>query len=140
MLNGLPILNPIPALLMFSALAPFLLRVVLGFIIINSGKLKLQKESARWINTMKVARVPNEMLAVQILGTVEVIAGIMLTIGFYTQFAALLIALISFVCLYAEYKEDTLVKRDISFYLLSLTIALSLLFTGAGAFSLDLPL
>jgi uncharacterized membrane protein YphA (DoxX/SURF4 family) len=140
MLNGFQILNPIPDLLMFSALAPFILRIVLGFIIVNSGNLKLKLEKTRWITTMQVARIPNEALAVAILGTVEIVAGIMLVIGFYTQVAALLVALISFVCLYVEYKEDTLVKRDVPFYLLTLAIALSLLFTGAGAFSFDLPL
>ena len=78
--------------------------------------------------------------AVKILGVLEIISGAMILVGLYTQIVALVLALLIFIELYAEYKESSLVKRDIVFYILIFAISLSLLFTGAGAFSLDLPL
>jgi uncharacterized membrane protein YphA (DoxX/SURF4 family) len=140
MLNGLHILSPFPDLFIYSALGPFILRWVLGFIFINSGLLKMKAEKSRWITTMKIARIPNEAFAVQALGWLELIVGAMLIVGFYTQVAALVISLLTFVMLYAEYKEDSLVKRDLPFYLLTFAIALTLLIMGAGAFAIDLPL
>jgi len=77
---------------------------------------------------------------VKALGFVEIVSGVMLILGFYTQIAALVLAILAFIELFAEQKESALVKRDIVFYVFIFAIALSLLFTGAGAFSLDLPL
>ena len=41
---------------------------------------------------------------------------------------------------YIEYKDATILKRDLTFYTLVLAIAISLLLTGAGAFAFDIPL
>lgn len=60
--------------------------------------------------------------------------------GFYTQIAALILALITFAETYIEYKEPVILKRNFVFYILLLAISLSPLFSGAGAFAIDLPL
>ncbi len=140
MLNGLPLLNPFPDLLILSSFAPFLLRAVLGIIAINSGLLKTKQEKNRWIQTLETAQIPKPNLSLAILGGLEIISGIMLLAGFYTQVAGLVYAIILFSCLYVEYRNSALVKRDLVFYILAVSIALSLVLTGAGAFSLDLPL
>jgi len=140
MINGLPILNPFPDLLLFEPLAPFILRVVLGLIILNIGYLKLKGFEPRWKIFMEALGFRHNSEAVKILGVLEIISGAMILVGLYTQIVALVLALLIFIELYAEYKESSLVKRDIVFYILIFAISLSLLFTGAGAFSLDLPL
>lgn len=119
-------LNPFPSLLVFSTLAPFLLRLVLGFVYLDLGILNLKsKKGSKYLMA---------------LGAVEIIGALMLFVGFYTQIAALLFVLISGVSFYLEYKDSALMKRDIVFYLLILAISLSLLLTGAGAYAKDLPL
>ncbi len=116
-------LNPFPGLLIYSSLAPFILRLVLGFVYLDIGILNLKRERN-----------------VKILGLVEIIGAAMLFFGFYTQIAAIFFILVGGISLYLEYKDEALLKRDIVFYLLVLAIAVSLLLSGAGAYAKDLPL
>lgn len=116
-------LNPFPELLTYSMLAPFILRLVLGFIYLDLGILNFKKSG-----NMKA------------LGIVEIIGAIMLFLGFYTQIAAIVFILIAGTSLYIEYKDEAVLKRDIVFYLLVLAISISLLLSGAGSYAKDLPL
>ncbi len=116
-------LNPFPDLLIYSTFAPFVLRVVLGFVYLDLGLLNVKKEGNQ-----------------KLLGLVEVVGAVMLFLGFYTQIAAMLFIVIGAVSFYVEYKDASILKRDIVFYLLVLAISISLLLTGAGAYAKDLPL
>ncbi|KKR29176.1 MAG: hypothetical protein UT61_C0035G0011, partial [Candidatus Woesebacteria bacterium GW2011_GWA1_39_8] len=49
-------------------------------------------------------------------------------------------ALLTFAEAYVEYKDPTVLKRNFVFYIMLLSIVLSLLLSGAGAFAIDLPL
>ncbi|HRH25825.1 MAG TPA: hypothetical protein PLD99_02705 [Parcubacteria group bacterium] len=116
-------LNPFPDLLIYSMLAPFILRIVLGLVYLDLGTLNWKKSG-----NMKI------------LGLVEIIGAAMLFFGIYTQYAAMLFILIGGISFYIEYKDASVLKRDIVFYLLVLAISISLLLTGAGAYAKDLPL
>jgi len=133
-------LNPFPDLLTYSLLAPFILRVVAGIIFVNLGFLVFRNEKERWLASLSVLRVLNPKIAVKILGVVEMAGGIMLLLGFYTQIAALILALLVFVESYIEYKDPAILKRSFVFYIMLLAIVLSLLLTGAGRPAFDLPL
>lgn len=123
-------LNPFPDLLTYSLLAPFLLRVVAGLIFIDLGVLAFKNKK----------KVPSPALAVKIFGLIEIVGGVMFVLGFYTQIAALVLAIFTFVETYIEYRSPEILKRNLVFYILLLTISLSLLLSGAGAFAIDLPL
>jgi putative oxidoreductase len=133
-------LNPFPDLLIYSLLAPFILRVVAGLIFINLGVFLFKNEKEQWIVSLSTLKIPNPKIAIKILGAVEIIGGIMLIVGFYTQIAALVLALLTFAEAYIEYKDPAILKRNFVFYTMLLAITLSLLFSGAGAFAFDLPL
>lgn len=133
-------LNPFPELLTYSLLSPFILRVVAGLIFINLGALAFRNEKKRWEISLSALKVPRAETAVKILGGVEIAGGIMLFLGFYTQIAALVLALLTFSEAYIEYKDPAILKRNIIFYSMLFAIVLSLLFSGAGAFAIDLPL
>lgn len=133
-------LNPFPDLLTYSLLAPFLLRVLAGFVFINLGAMAFKNEKERWAISLSTLRIPNPKLAVKILGIIEIAGGIMFLIGFYTQIAALILALLTFSEAYVEYKDPAILKRNFVFYIMLLVIMLSLLLSGAGAFAVDLPL
>jgi uncharacterized membrane protein YphA (DoxX/SURF4 family) len=133
-------LNPFPDLLNYSLLAPFILRLVAGLIFIDLGVLAFRNEKESWLASLSVLKIPNPKLAIKILGGIEIAVGIMLILGFYTQVAALVLALLVFAETYIEYKEPLLLKRNFVFYLMLLAIVLSLLLSGAGAFAIDLPL
>ncbi len=133
-------LNPFPELLTYSLLAPFLLRITLGFILVNLGYLKFKSEKARWEIIFEMLRVKEKVVATKILGFIEVAGGLALIAGFYTQIAALIFAVLFGIELFIEKREATLMKRDVVFYATMFVIALSLLFSGAGFLAFDLPL
>lgn len=133
-------LSAFPELLTYNMFAPFVLRVILGFIAITLGYLKLKKEKSRWNLLFESLRLKPASLWTTAFGYVEIIGGIALIVGFSTQIAALVFAVISFCELYIENKESALLKRDLAFYLLLCAISVSLIFSGPGFFAFDLPL
>jgi uncharacterized membrane protein YphA (DoxX/SURF4 family) len=133
-------LNPFPDLLTYSRLAPLILRAVVGLVFIDLGILVFKNEKDRWLASLSTLRIPKPELTLKILGCLEIMAGAMLIAGFYTQISALVLALFVFAETYIEYKMPIVLKRNFVFYLLLLTILISLLFSGAGAFAFDLPL
>ena len=133
-------LNTFPSLLTFSLLAPLILRVVLGLIFINLGYLELTSEKKRWADFFETVHIKPAVFFVILVGLIEIVGGFFLLAGFLTQVTALIFAIITFGEFYAEYREETLLKRDLIFYLLMFAISLSLLLSGDGIFAIDLPL
>ena len=134
------ILNTFPELLTYSVLSPFILRVVIGFIIINLGLLKLNKEKKDWQELFEAINFHPAKYFVKLLSFVEIIGGLMLIIGAYTQIVAMIFSIVFFCEAILEYRNDSLENRNLPFYILIFTISLSLVFSGAGAFAFDLPL
>ena len=133
-------LNPFPEFLTYSLLAPFILRLVAGLVFVDLGVFVFKNEKERWIASLSALRVPSPLLYLKILGLIEIAGGIMLVLGFYTQIAALVLALFTFAETYVEYKSPEILKRNFVFYIMLFAIVLSLLLSGAGAFAIDLPL
>ncbi len=133
-------LNPFPDLLTYSLFAPFILRVVLGVILIDLGILKFRSEKERWIATFNGLRLRPADTLVSLFGLIEIVGGIMLVVGLYTQIAALVFVVMFSIEFYLEWTEANILKRDLVFYILCLTISLSLLISGAGALAFDIPL
>lgn len=133
-------LNPFPDLLTYSLFAPFILRVVLGVILVDLGILKFKSEKDRWVNTFKGLRLKPADTLVSLFGLIEIVGGIMLVVGLYTQIAALVFVLMFAIEFYLEWTEANILKRDLVFYILCLAISFSLLLSGAGAFAFDIPL
>lgn len=133
-------LNLFPSLLDFSLLAPTFLRLIAGLIFIDIGYFSIVREKSTWGLLVKLMGCKNENVWRKFFGLIEFIGGIFIFIGLYTQGAALALAVLVLYKLLLEYKEPTFVKRDFTFYIMLLTITLSLLITGAGLFAFDIPL
>ncbi len=135
-----PMLNTFPDLLTYGTLSPLILRVVLGFIAINLGVLKLGKEKVAWTELFETIHFRPAKFFVNLMALVEILGAIMLIGGAYTQLIAIVFSIIFFIEAVLEYREENLEKRNLTFYILMFAISLSLIFTGAGAFAFDLPL
>ncbi|MDB5194709.1 MAG: hypothetical protein JWN50_723 [Parcubacteria group bacterium] len=133
-------LNTFPSLLSYSWYAPFILRVVLGIILIDVGSLKFRGERADWVKAFDAYKIRPAKFFVSLFALFEIVGGALLLIGLYTQTAALAFVVLSGIEFYTEYTEGNILRRDIVFYALVFAIALSLLLTGAGAYAKDLPL
>lgn len=133
-------LNTFPTLLTYSFVAPFILRVVLGLILIDLGLLKFRGEKRDWVRSFEAVGLRPGGVFVTVYALLEIVGGAFLIVGFWTQPAALAFVVLSGIEMYLEYLDGTLLKRDIVFYALVFAIALSLLLTGAGAYAFDIPL
>jgi uncharacterized membrane protein YphA (DoxX/SURF4 family) len=134
------ILNTFPNLLTFSILSPLLLRVVLGIIVINLGFLKIGKEKKSWTELLETINFKPANIFLKIISTIEILGGIMLIAGAYTQITAMIFSILFFSEAVIEYREPGLERRNITFYVLMFTVSLSLIFLGAGAFAFDIGL
>ena len=118
-------LSLFPSLLVYELLAPLLLRVTLGAVLIfwSYGKLKERKSATA--NTVSL---------------IEGLAGILLVIGLYTQLAALAAAIIFFMKLVQKLQTKSLFTNGVNYYFILFIISVSLLFLGPGILAFDLPL
>lgn len=118
-------LSLFPALYSYGQVAPFLLRLTLGAVLIYwaYGRMKSKKSPA--------------LIS---LGVLEGIVSILLVIGLYTQLAALVAAVVSFVQLIRKAQTKSLFTDGVNYYFILLVISLSVMLLGAGIFSIDLPL
>lgn len=121
-------------------LAPVILRLVLGLIFIDLGILKFRSEKPRWISSFDTLGVRPADLFVPAYALLQIIGGLLLLVGFWTQGVALAFVIFTGIELYIEWEAGDILKRDLVFYLLIFAISLSLLLTGAGAYAVDIPL
>jgi uncharacterized membrane protein YphA (DoxX/SURF4 family) len=133
-------LNPFPELLTYSLLGPFLLRLILGLIFIDLGLLKFRGEKKAWHHSLEALGLHPADLFLPLCAILEIVGGVLILIGLWTQVAASFFVIFTGVELYVEWRAQDVLKRDLVFYSLIFIISLSLLLTGAGAYALDIPL
>jgi len=133
-------LNLFPDLFTYYLVAPVILRVTLGIIALNLGYLKLTSEKRRWVISLETLQIKPAEWWTRMLGILQIILGVLVIIGLYTQLVALIFTILFSAEAYFEAMEDTLLTRSFVFYLLLAVISLSLLFLGAGFYAFDMPL
>lgn len=122
---------------LYSDFAPMMLRVVLGLAFISHGYPKLFKtrdQIAQWLDSIGVT--PGKFWVV-VVGVVEFFGGIALVLGAWVELVGVLLAIIMLVAMWKVKwgKMGYIVPGGWELDLIYLAIALSFLFTGAGAFS-----
>lgn len=127
--------------LFYSDWAPAILRIVLGVAFIAHGYPKLFKMFggvAAWFDSIGLR--PGKFWAL-VVGAVEFFCGIALIAGFFTQLAAALIAVNMFVAMakvkWGSAKFVEFEKMGWELDLVYFAVAIALVFTGGGAWSLD---
>ncbi|MCR4306699.1 MAG: DoxX family protein [Candidatus Yonathbacteria bacterium] len=133
-------LNPFPDLLAFSLLAPFFLRIVLGISYARFGYLKLIKSGLIKISFLKKDYLKPEILFVLVVGFLEAIGGILLVIGLFTQITSLFLSIIMLGVIVIKLRSGVAFSNELGYHILLFVATFSLLFSGAGAFAIDLPL
>jgi len=129
--------NLFPDLLSYSLIAPFLLRVVVGFILFKFGWNTVTNKRPEVYNFTTSNK--NTLILTKFLGLIHLILGLLFIIGLLTQVISLVVLLFSIIS-YTATKKKFFRYRDPVFFVLLGVICLSLVFSGAGAFALDLPL
>ena len=130
------------------SLAALLLRVVLGIVFIAHGHPKLFKKEfgpKGFGGFLKNLKIPFPLFFSYAVGISEFFGGVLLIVGLWTRIPALLIAIIMIVAIWkVKFRTGLLAKAMeggwVGGYELDLAlfaIAVALLVSGGGAFSLD---
>ncbi len=131
-------LNPFPELLVYMLVAPVILRALLGIIFINFGYSKIFRKREEKIKFFEKLNWSPAILYVWIFGLLEIISGISLIFGFYTQIGALIAGLILLGCILIKYKKPNILQGETLLYVVLFAISVSLMFLGAGFWAVDL--
>jgi uncharacterized membrane protein YphA (DoxX/SURF4 family) len=118
-------LSLFPTLLAYDGFTPFLLRLTLGAVLIFWSYKKLTN------------RID---IKVTLLGIIELISGILLIVGYLTQLAALIIAVILGIKIGFKIKNKSFLNDGVNYYLILFVISICILISGAGFIAFDLPL
>lgn len=124
---------------MFTFFAPFIIRTALGLVLFITSFHQLVDRKPETIHRFVSLWPKYGAHFVWTTAILEIVTGLSLVAGFYTQYAALVCAILFFYALLSKkYREAT--NRHVTIYILMFGMALSLLITGAGAFAFDTPL
>jgi uncharacterized membrane protein YphA (DoxX/SURF4 family) len=120
-----------------APLAYTLLRICVGIILIRLGIKRIRNRVPQ--STLVVGEVAKRShFSILIIGTGEIIAGTLITLGLFTQAGALIALTIAI--LHMRQSPNTEPSLPRVFYVLLFFASLSLFITGAGIFAFDLPI
>ena len=118
-------LSLFPSFFSLQPLAPFLLRVTLGAVLLY------------WCYS-GVKRKENATST--IFALIDGVAGLFLVLGLFMQLGALISLLVLLGKIIKKIRTRSFFTDGVNYYFILFIISLSLLFLGPGAFAFDLPL
>lgn len=133
-------LNIFPDLLAWGLFAPLLLRVVVGLLFVSSGWKTLRHDRGAAVEFCESLGCKPGTYYVWVWGLLQIIGGLMLIAGLYTQGAALGLILLTGILAALKRKHPERIPYEPRFLDLLLVVLVSLLFSGAGFFAFDIPL
>ncbi len=119
-------LSIFPSLLSWGEVSPLLIRLALGLVFVHWAYVAFRKHGAD--------------SQTKIISIIEGIAGLLIVVGLWTQVATLILAIDLVVRLIKKIQAKSFLTDGVNYYLILLILSLSLLVTGAGILSVDLPL
>lgn len=119
-------LSLFPSLLSWGELAPFLIRITLGVVLVYWAYDAFHNSLSGTEH--------------KVFGAIEGIAGILFLIGLWTQLVAIVISLYLIYLLIDKARSRSFMTDGINYYFILLVMSLSLIVSGAGFFAFDLPL
>src|SRR3954463_8674506 len=116
-------LSLFPTLLAYQLLAPLLIRLTLGAVLVFWGYRGIRAKSD--VQTTS-------------LGILDAVVGLLLIVGFLTQLAAVIAAVILLAKIVSKGFSKALFTNGVNYYFILFVMALSLILTGAGFLAFDL--
>lgn len=132
-------LSTFPELFTYGLIAPFILRIAVGAFFVLMGLRRRKQNAAEW-DTLWGGKKVGSLLLSPILAKIQIVIGIFIFVGLYTQISAILSIIFLAVEWYKRRKAGHLYFSEMWNYVFMMVIAVSLLFLGAGLLAFDLPL
>lgn len=130
-----------PHLFNYSFLATAILRITLGFIFIWFAYAKFFPERKERIAFFEKLGMKPVILFYALTNGAELVAGVLLVIGLYTQAAALVTGVLMIIATGIKWhRPQALPYNTIEFYILLVVVSFVLMFIGPGSLAFDLPL
>jgi len=133
-------INVFPTLLSYGLFAPFLLRITIAIVFLVLGWSFVTTKRISLAAYFEANDYPLGSVLPWLLGSITLLTGIFFLFGFFTQVAVLISMYVLLNLMSIERREEKVLPYPQVFYLLMMIIATSLLFSGAGAFGIDLGL
>lgn len=131
--------NPFPELFFLQPVAPLIIRVVIGIFLIYIGYLTAFVRREDLQKKFHIEKYPLPNFIPWKLGIAEILVGIFLVIGLYTQIVAIVAAYIFLNLAVLDNPKTGIIGYPKGTYLLSALIVLTLVLSGAGSMAFDLP-
>lgn len=110
---------------------PLLVRLITAFVMIPAGYHKIGDGGAKFAGFVAQIGFPAPTISAWLAILAELVGGIFLALGLFTRWSAIFVAFTMVVAVYAT------LSKDYSSALIMLFTSISLIFSGAGKFSLD---
>lgn len=133
-------LSVFPDLFSYSLLVPFIFRLILGFLFIRFGYEIFTTKRNLKVEILSTLKLKASTFWLFLSVAIEMISGILLIIGLYTQIVVLVVSIFLIIAKAIQYRNRQIIIANQNTLTLLLIIALSLLFLGAGFWAIDLPL
>ena len=133
-------LNTFPNLLPYGLFATTIIRLVIGFVLVYIGILTLSSRRQLLSQKLSLYKYPFENFVPWPLGIIEIITGGCLIIGLLTQISSLVAIYLFLSLLVIDLGKNKVFDQSTIFYIILILVSISLLFSGAGFLSVDLPL
>lgn len=132
-------LSIFPELFTYGIVAPFILRIAIGGFFIWQGIRRRKEEMTSW-DALWVGKKIGSLPPSPILAKTQIVIGIFLLVGLYTQVAAILAG----IFIWVEFRKKSQTARpsfqELWMNIIMTAVLVSLLFLGAGILAFDLPL
>ena len=132
-------LSIFPELFTYALIAPFILRIGLGVYFISQGIRHRKEDALAWDALWSEVKIGSSPVA-PILAKIQIVVGVLLFVGLYTQVAAILAVIFAGVEWHKRTRVASLPFQELWTTVMVIVIAVSLLFLGAGFLAFDLPL
>jgi len=133
-------LSIFPSLFAFEFFAPLILRAVVGAIFVYFGYTKIYKDKVSKISSFESVGMKPAKMFFWASALLEIVGGLFLILGLYTQVAAAVLSIIIIGAIYMKIRKPAALSSGFDFLILILAVLVSLLFLGGGIWAIDLPL
>ena len=134
-------LSVFPELFIFTLLAIFVLRVMVGLMLLQFAHRGFFHERAQYKIFFHRFGDKVSLILFKVSLVVELVLGTLLVLGYSTQIAALIVGSLFFAAFVIKMRRPSLIPYSTpSFFLMFSVVSLMLIFLGPGAFAFDYPL
>ncbi|HMO78743.1 MAG TPA: DoxX family protein [Candidatus Paceibacterota bacterium] len=133
-------LNFFPELLPFGLISATIIRIVVGSVLFYFGILSISTKKEIVSERLNNFKYPAPKFFTFLISIIGIITGSFLIAGFATQIVAIIAIYLFLNLIFIDSGEKNIFGQTKLFYISMILISITLIFSGAGFWAIDLPL